>query len=357
MILPRRLRRRVATWVALALLIEGTTMVGTVALSAQTLTFTRVGVIEGPIDLVRAEGTFAYVARGDTLTVFDIAEPAAPVQRGSHVFPEKIWGFTVTDSLAYVAAGHSGLWILDVSSAESPTLRGSIKTPGQAKNVAVSGTTAVVADHMSGVDIVDISNVTEPFLVGSFYTDGYARDVAMFGSLVYAVDHPTGFYVLDVSQTDPREPVASLQSASAPRLVEILDANPNIAVLVGGVPYDPLRALRTESAPVDRGGALQIYDVSDPASPVHVVTYATPGDAQRVDVRGALAFVADGPMGLTVVDLSTPLNPRVVGAFTLGSAARDVAVTDAAVLVLAGSLRRGSQSQDDGNVIILRANR
>lgn len=351
------LRRRAVQWLALALLIAGPTVGGNVALLAQALTFTRVGAIEGPIDLVRAEGTFAYVARGETLTVFDISDPAAPAQQGAHVFPEKIWGFTVTGSVAYVAAGHSGLWILDVSNAERPTLRGSIKTPGQAKNIAVSGTMAVVADHMSGVDVIDISNRAEPILVGSVYTDGYARDVAMFGSLAYAVDNPTGFYVLDLSKPDPLAPVAALQSASAPRLVEVLDGNPNIAVMVGGVPYDPLRELRSEPAPAGGGGTLQLYDVSDPASPVHVVTYSTPGSAQRVDIRGVLAFVADGPEGLTVVDLSSPSDPQVVGAFTIGTAARDVAIADTAVLVLAGTQRFGSRTRDDGDVIILRETR
>ena len=339
---------------ALLLLFWGAaTVFGRLSLSAQTLSFTPVGSIAGPIDLVGAEGTFAYIARGDTLTVFDVSNPAAPAQQGSYAFPEKIWGFNVTGSTAYVAAGHSGLWILDVSNPESPTLRGSIKTPGQAKNVAVSGTRAVVADHMSGVDIIDLSNLAEPVLVGSVYTDGYARDVAMFGSLAYAVDHPTGFYVLDLSRPDPLEPVRSLQSASAPRFVEILDADPNIAVLVGGIPYDPLRVLRKEPAANDPSGTLQVYDVSDPASPVPVATYPTPGDAQRVDLKGALAYVADGPEGLTVVDLSTPTHPQVVGTFKTRNAARGVAVADTAVLVLAGTLRRGSHSQDDGDIIIL----
>ena len=118
-----------------------------------------------------------------------------------------------------------------------------------------------------------------------------------------------------------------------------------------------LRALRSEPAPAGGGGTLQLYDVSDPASPVHVVTYSTPGDAQRVDMRGVLAFVADGPAGLTVLDLSNPSAPHVVGAFPIGNAARDVAVADTAVLLLAGTLRRGSHSQDDGNVIILRETR
>jgi len=256
--------------------------------------------------------------------------------------------------MAYVAAGHSGLWILDVSNPASPTVRGSIKTPGQAKNVAISGTKAVVADHMSGVDVIDISNMAEPVSVGSVYTDGYARDVAMFGSRAYAVDNPAGFYVLDLSKPDPLEPVGSLQSASAPRFVEILEANPNIAVLVCGIPNDPLRALRRERAADEPRGTLQLYDVSNPASLVRVSTLPTPGGAQRVAVKGTLAYVADGPEGLSVVDLSTPSHPQLIGTFQTGNTVRDVAVADSAVLVLAGGPRRGSHSQDDGNVILLR---
>lgn len=322
--------------------------------SARTLTFTPIGSISGPIDLVRAEGAFAYVTRGERLTVFDLSNPAAPARRGSHAFPEKIWGFEVTGALAYVAAGHSGLWILDVSDPDAPFVRGSVKTPGQAKNVAVSGDRAVVADHMSGVDVIDVSDVAAPAAVGSAYTDGYARDVAMAGPLAFAVDHPAGFYVLDVTRPDPLDPVGSLQSASAPRHVEILETDPNVAVLVGGVPYDPLRALRRDAAPDDPRGALQIYDVSDPAAPALVTTFPTPGDAQRAELRGALAYVADGPAGLSVVDLSAPAAPTVVGGYSTRRSARDVAVGDAAVLVLDGAIRRGSHSQEDGDVIILR---
>lgn len=326
---------------------------GITTLSAQSLTFTPVGSISGPIDLVRAEDMFAYVTVGETLTVFDISNPSTPTQRGSYSFPEKVWGFEVIDSVAYVAAGHSGLWIVDVSSPETLILRGSVTTPGQAKNVAVSGTRAVVADHMSGIDVIDISTLTNPVSVGSVYTDGYARDVAMFGALAYAVDHPAGFYILDMAKAEPLDPVGSLQSASAPRHIEILDATPDIAVLVGGIPYDPLRSLR-EDQPDDPNGTLQLYDVSDPTSPVLIETFSTPGDAQRADFRDTLAYVADGPAGLSIVDLSNPTAPKVVGAYQTRNSARDVAIADTAILIIDGTLRRGSHSQDDGDVIILR---
>ena len=349
--MPGRMLRRIAAPLLVAGLIAGT---AAPFLSAQSVSFTPVGTISGPIDLVRAHGSYAYVTRGSTLTVYDLTNPAAPARRGSYELPEKVWGFTVIGPVAYLAAGHSGMWIVDVSDPDSPALRGSIKTPGQAKNVAVSGAHAVVADHMSGVDVIDISDPAAPASVGSVYTDGYARDVAMFGPRAYAVDHPAGFYVLDMTRDDPLDPVGALQSASAPRHVEILAAKPGIAVLVGGVPYDPLRVLRTEDRPDDPRGTLQLYDVSDPAAPTLINTYPTPGNAQRAEFEGTLAYVADGPAGLSVVDLADIASPQVVGTFQTRHAARDVAVGATAVLVLDGTIRRGSHTHEDGDVIILR---
>ena len=317
------------------------------------MAFTPAATIPGPIDLVRAEGAFAYLTRGRTLTIFDLADPSAPARRGEHDFPEEIWGFHVAGAFAYVAAGHSGLWILDVSDPDAPRPRGSIATPGQAKNVAVSGGRAVVADHMSGVDIIDISDLDAPVEVGSVYTDGYARDVAMFGSHAYAVDHPAGFYVLDMTAADPLDVVGSLQSASAPRHVEILDGAPHIAVLVGGVPFDPLRALRDDAPPVDPRGTLQIYDVSDASAPALITTFRTPGDAHRAELHGRLAYVADGPAGLSVVDLSAPEVPRVVGSYPTPRTVRDVAVGDEMILLIDGTIHRRSHTYENGDVIVL----
>ena len=338
-----------ATWVLTLVPVCGGTSLG-----AQEVSFARVGSIPGPIDLVDASGVFAYAARSETLTVFDIADPAEPVRRGSHTFPEKIWGFTVVGSRAYVAAGHSGLFVLDVSDPEHLHVTGSITTPGQAKNVAVSGRRAVVADHMSGIDVIDLSDASAPVSLGSVYTDGYARDVAMFGPFAYGVDNPSGLYVLDLDHPDPLEPVGMIQSAPAPRFVEILEANPSIAVLVGGTPYDPLKALRGQTDGEQPSGALHLYDVADPAAPAPLTSFSTPGAPQNVVLRGTFAYVADGDAGLSVVDLSTASAPRLAGTYRTDRPARDVAVADTAVLVLVGVTRLGAHTQDDGDIILLR---
>jgi hypothetical protein len=307
----------------------------TVMVSAQTLKFVPLGSIPGPVDLIRVQGTYAYVAAARTLTIFDISNPAAPRREGAYTFPEKIWGFRVAGSLAYVAADFFGLGILDISNAAAPVLRGSIKTPGQAKNVDVFAGKAVVSDHMSGVDYVDVSNSAKPASLGSYFLDGCAKDVAVSGSLAYAVDAPTGLYVFDLSKPGPLAAVSEQQSASDSRGrgVAVSDPaaeGPNLAVLIGG-------------------GLLQVYDVSSPASPVKVATFRLPGEgAQRGSFKGKLAYMANGREGLQVVDLSTPDMPKIVGAYQTAGLARDVAVKDFLVFVVVGA------GGGKGEVLILR---
>ncbi len=301
---------------------------GPAMLTAQALRFEAVGSIPGPVEAMRVDGTRAYVASGRTLTIFDVSNPAAPKRLGAYTFPEQVWSFRVSGTTAWIGVNFSGLAILDVSNASAPMLRGSFKTPGQAKAAAVVGAKVLVVDHMEGLVLVDVSNPAKPAGLGSFFVDGYARDVVASGSYAYGVDSPTGLYIFDLSKAGPPEPLVSLQTGNALRSVEVSERG-NLIVAVGG-------------------GSLQPYDVSNPAAPVQVPPYRTPGGAQRVALRGALAYVADGREGLQVVDLAQPAAPRVVGSYKTERIARDVAVGDSIVLVAQG----GPKEKQD--VLILR---
>jgi hypothetical protein len=306
----------------------------TSAASAQSLTFTQVGSFRVPADTVEIHGSYAYVAGGRTLAVFDLSDPAAPRRAGAYTFPEQIWSFRVVGSHAYVAANFFGLGILDVSKPNSPVLRGAIKTPGQAKGVALVGTKVLVADHMSGVDIVDVSSMDRPVILGSFFVDGYARDVASSRTLGFAVDSPTGLYILDPSQRGEPQAVGQLQSASTPTAIEVMElpgTTPRLIACVVG------------------GGSLQLYDVTEPAAPVHVTSVRMPGGRpSRVAVKGTRAYVADGREGLQVIDLSTPSKPVVIGGYKTTAPARDVAVGESLVLVAIGA------GEENEEVVVLR---
>jgi hypothetical protein len=298
------------------------------AAAAQTVTFTRAGTIAGPADMVRAAGSRAYISAGRTLTIYDITDGAAPKRLGAYTFPEEIWSFRVAEPHVFVGANFFGLGILDVSNPASPMLVGSFKTPGQAKTAAVFKGKALIIDHMEGVVMADVTNLAKPAGAGSFFVDGYARDVVTAGPLAFAVDSPTGFYVFDLAGANPLEPVAVLQTGTALRTVEVSEAA-RLAVLVGG-------------------GSLQPYDVSNPAKPVKLAAFRTPGGAQRVALDGRSVYVADGREGLQVVDVSTPDAPAIVGTFKTAAPARDVAISGNHVLVLTGA------PQEKQEVLILR---
>jgi hypothetical protein len=149
------------------------------------------------------------------------------------------------------------------------------------------------------------------------------------------VDTPTGFYIFDLSKPGPLTAVSEQQSVSESRgrSIAVSDApaaeGPNLAVLMGGA-------------------LLDVYDVSNPGSPVKAATFRLPGGgAQRGLLKGRLAYMANGREGLQVVDLSTPAMPRIAGSYQTAGVARDVALKDSLVLVVVGG-------EDKGEVLILR---
>jgi hypothetical protein len=298
---------------------------------AQSVALKQVGSFRVAADTVEIRGSHAFVAGGRTLTILDLSDPAAPKKASEYVFPEQIWSFRLSGPHAYVAANFFGLGILDVSNPATPKLRASIKTPGQAKGVALVGTTAFVADHMSGVDIVDLASLDRPTLRGSFFVDGYARDVAASSRLAFAVDAPTGLYSLDPARPGPPEAVGQVQSATAPQMIDIMEqGGRTVACLVGG-------------------GALQLYDVTDPAKPVHLSSLKTPsGRPARIALDGVRGYLADGREGVQIVDLSNPSSPTLVGGFKTAAPARDVAVGGGLVVVAVG------MGEGNEEVVILR---
>lgn len=293
--------------------------------TAQTLEFTPVGSIAGPVDMIKVSGRYAYVSAAKTLSIVDIADPAAPKRVGSYTFPELIWGFAVDKTTVYVAGDTYGFAILDASNAAAPVLRGAIKTPGQAKNVAMSGTKALVADHVAGIDLIDLSTPAKPALAGSFFVDGFAKDVVTTATVAFALDQPGTLYAFDLTKPGSFEP------ASMVKLANPIPLRAQLAVSSESSPSGPRAAV------VVGGGPLQIYDVSNPRAMVPAGTYRTPGNAQRIALIGTRAYVADGPAGLLVLDLSIPSQPRVAGSYKTMAPARDVAVAGSLVFVNAGS--------------------
>jgi hypothetical protein len=293
----------------------------------QALKLELVGEISEPADFVRVNGTFAYVVAGSTLSVFDIRDPSAPKRRGTVGLPESVNGLAVSGSNAYLANGLRGLAIVDVANPDSPALIGSYKTPGEAVRVSLTGNRAVVANRMSGVEVIDVSNVAKLVSLGSYYTDGYTRDVAVAGSLAYVVDSSNDFAVVDVSRQGP--PTAlSTQASTLPSSI--------VAVT------QPASGSGAKTVYVLGGGALQVYDVSDPAAPRKGTVFKISDRTLAIAFQGALGYMASGPDGLQILDLSDPLKPLIAGSYNTPGDARDVAVAGPLIFVATAARSAGS---------------
>lgn len=301
---------------------------------AQGVALVEMGEIPGPANLVRVRDGIGFLAGGHTFTVYDLSDPASPAARGSHDFPQEIWGFRLAGDRAYVGANFFGLGIVDISDPDNPALLSQHQTLGQAKIGAVAGGKVGVIDHMEGFVLVDVSDETAPSGIGSFFLDGYARDVVTAGTIAYATDSPSGLYVFDLSRSGMPEPVGVVHAPAAPADIEV-------SVGTGGRPTLIVGA---------GGGDVQVYDVSDPSAPVRLASFETPGRAVSVSLDGDLAYVADTQEGVQVVDLSDPANPVAAGAFATPRPARDIAAHNGLVLVVVGDSEREGE---DRHVMVL----
>src|SRR5207244_11058974 len=77
----------------------------------------------------------------------------------------------------------------------------------------------------------------------------------------------------------------------------------------------------------DGPSGLQIIDVTDPHNPTLRGSLDTPGDAQDVVVKGTRAFVADGASGLQVIDVSNLAAPVLIGSVDTSGAGLGVDVS------------------------------
>jgi hypothetical protein len=266
-----------------------------------------IGITERPSGIDVVDG-LAYVALGvggnSGLLIIDVSNPAAPVELGSldTVFVEDV---EVAGGVAYGISSQSssnfgGLQLIDISNPAAPVELGSVNT-ATGENVAVAGGFAYLASRF-GLGLVDVSNPAAPVaLSGTLDPTSGARDVAAADGLAYVVG-VAGLAVVDLS--NPAFPAElgtfNIQVGelfSGARAVAVADGLAYVAARVSGSPDRSIK------------GSLQVIDVSNPAAPVGLINPLFAGESRGVAEGGGLAYVAVGnnprfsvPSSLRVID-------------------------------------------------------
>ena len=316
-----------------------------------------VGTIPGPATTITVHDNRAYVAEGPTLRFFDIEEPTKPKFLGSFTFPQNIYGVSVSGTIVYAAGDFYGLGILDVSNPAAPEQIGYFQTPGQALSVAHAGSTVVVTNRLSGLELIDVSNPSAPVSKGSYFAEGYAVDVDAADSFAYVIDTPGGLSIIDLSQSGDLE-AAGTQSVR----------EPSAAVSVTSLRSSDGRDI-TLAGLMSANSGLELFDVSNPSTPISVGTYRDPGRPQttfigaavsvgnvRIQMHDSRAFLADAypPFELQVIDVSDPTAPSLVTSFVPQSTPRDIAVSGPLVFLAVATRPADAASTPSPGVLILR---
>jgi hypothetical protein len=168
------------------------------------------------------------------------------------------------------------------------------KTVGYCFDVATdrSGDRLLVTAGERGLHVFD-SELGELRYVTTSYDDGYYRNLKVWQERAYVVDSRRGLVVLELGG---ERPVTTwVQSRGGAAGLHVEGSTAFVAAYEDG---------------------LQLFDLSDPDSPVLIGSTATAGSAWDVWAHDGFAYVADFNAGLTVVDVSPPAEPRVVTTVT-----------------------------------------
>ena len=196
----------------------------------------------------------------------------------------------VDDGYAYVTDKTHGVTVIELFSdpLDPETIHlskaGQIETPGSASGLWLSNDILWVADSNQGLFVADISNRSQPVHVGGHMTTG-AYSVLMMNESVYLAECSEGLLKLDPS--GPFE-YQNAGTFSTPAAVDGLFAG------------EARACLTKEGTP---NGQLWVLDLSTTGEYALEGYMETPGQAKDVVLFKESAYIADGPAGVTRVDL------------------------------------------------------
>jgi len=203
---------------------------------------------------------------------------------------------------------------------------------GQTKAIVVSGdgttTHVYVATGTVGLTILDVSNPTSTLTLGSLNTNGTASGVTTYGNYAYIADGISGLTIADVSDASNPTLAGTWTSPLTPALVPS-----SLDVAVSG------NSVTTYAYIVEGISGLTVIDVSTPSAPTLVGYTPIPGISQAISVSGNHAYIACGVAGLTCVDISNPLNPTITQTQNTVGEAVDVAIQGNYAYVASDMLR------------------
>jgi hypothetical protein len=251
---------------------------------------------------------------GRSISIVDVLDPRQPHVVGSFALGQETSALAIVEGVlvaveggTFPGRGDQPAWLpahlrmLDVSDATRITDLGQVDAhfigPG-AKAEAVDRRLFLTGGSAGGLHVLDVSDAAHPVESGRHAAAGRVDDVDVASDHAYlgnASGRPPRLQILDLADASHSGPQAEYEIPGVDAAVSVSDST--LYVGAGFV-----------------GGA-RILDVTDPAQPIEVGSFHTPGDAYKTVVRDGVAYVADGPTALSIYDVSEPSSVHQVGSY------------------------------------------
>ena len=258
---------------------------------------------------VVVRGPLAYIADGQGgIQTIDVSTSESPKWLHHYAFGGTVYGLDVVETTegertVYVANGVGGVRTLEFTSPYHGTLTRNLSLPADTLTSndqfgAASCTKVRVRDGYgfvaaeTGMFVVDLAGNT---IVTHIPTDAPVSDVALHEGYTYLCAE--SLIVVD-SRVPQQSRIISKRD---------MDGSAYRVVVDGASPsYTYVAALE---------GGLHIFDITEPSIPRPVGNYTTQGNATGVALATDRAYLLDSGVGVTVLDVSDPREPKLHGVY------------------------------------------
>ena len=255
--------------------------------------------------------TFMFVS---TICFTLVSYPAWNDQLSNHA---DTYDIQIEGNIAYIADGKNGFVILDISNPNHRNLLGTYKIDDiNVQKVVIQENLGFLADEIKGLLIFDISDSTNPLLISSFNLQSNIHSIFIDENIVYIALGESGLSILDIS------------TPSSPELLNNFTE---------GIFNDVI--VRNNTAYLaDRNNGLVLANVTDPANPIIINSLNLEGQMHALDLVDTNVFMAAGDEGLHIINASVFEAPKLIGTYNTTANASDVLVNDNIAYVSNGVL-------------------
>jgi hypothetical protein len=262
---------------------------------------------------VLVSGSHLYAIGAGSLHIFEISEPRNPKPVSKLGGLGKVRQIEAQNGIAAITSREDGTFFVDIRRPDAPELLCHYDSIELATGIALSGNLAFIACRQAGVELLDIGDPRNPVHLSTVHTGEAQGVVARNGYLYAGVWASSELVIADIR--DPHRP-AIVARAELDGYGDGVDVRGRFCYVATGH-HSRARPKTTPGDPgYGHGHGLEIFDISDPASPRFVSRIKTPdfyaihNDTWNVTVSDTSAFLADTHNGVFVVDIRDPRSPR-----------------------------------------------